>query len=145
VFLTNKRVWRWQCRHPSNSPPFHTFAFGWVGFAVLIQSAMPDPEELGRRRNAVGVSDAPTALETSSNNLIQVMRAVEDTEATIRQQVASLFFLVYDGLDYLTLPHVLFMFSAGGERPVEGRTHAQDAGATNSCKRSLFQILPSRQ
>jgi hypothetical protein len=76
---------------------------------------MPDPEELGRRHNAVGVSDAPTALETSSNNLIQVMRAVEDAEATIRQQVASLFFLVYDGLDYLTLPHVLFMFSAGGE------------------------------
>ncbi|KAK3141023.1 hypothetical protein QOZ80_5AG0409040 [Eleusine coracana subsp. coracana] len=48
---------------------------------------MADPEELGRRLNAVGVSDSPTALETSNNNLFQVMRAVEDAEATIRQQL----------------------------------------------------------
>jgi len=51
---------------------------------------MADPEELGRRLNAVGVSDSPTALETSNNNLFQVMRAVEDAEATIRQQVGGL-------------------------------------------------------
>ncbi|XP_062179926.1 uncharacterized protein LOC133884502 isoform X2 [Phragmites australis] len=48
---------------------------------------MADPDELGRRLNAVGVSDSPTALESSSNNLFQVMRAVEDAEATIRQQL----------------------------------------------------------
>ncbi|TVU18437.1 hypothetical protein EJB05_34538 [Eragrostis curvula] len=48
---------------------------------------MADPEELGRRLNAVGVSDSPTALETSNSNLFQVMRAVEDAEATIRQQL----------------------------------------------------------
>jgi hypothetical protein len=48
---------------------------------------MADPEELSRRLNAVGVSDSPTALETSNSNLFQVMRAVEDAEATIRQQV----------------------------------------------------------
>ena len=48
---------------------------------------MADPDELGRRLNAVGVSDSPTALESTNNNLFQVMRAVEDAEATIRQQV----------------------------------------------------------
>ncbi|XP_062230435.1 uncharacterized protein LOC133928224 [Phragmites australis] len=48
---------------------------------------MADPDELGRRLNAVGVSDSPTALESTNNNLFQVMRAVEDAEATIRQQL----------------------------------------------------------
>ncbi|OEL17833.1 hypothetical protein BAE44_0021146, partial [Dichanthelium oligosanthes] len=52
---------------------------------------MADPDELGRRLAAVGVSESPTAasaaLESSNNNLFQVMRAVEDAEATIRQQL----------------------------------------------------------
>ncbi|KAF8724793.1 hypothetical protein HU200_020728 [Digitaria exilis] len=51
---------------------------------------MADPDELGRRLAAVGVSEPPTAgaaLESSNNNLFQVMRAVEDAEATIRQQL----------------------------------------------------------
>ena len=51
---------------------------------------MADPDELGRRLAAVGVSEPPAAaaaLESSNNNLFQVMRAVEDAEATIRQQV----------------------------------------------------------
>ncbi|RLN29766.1 uncharacterized protein C2845_PM05G26640 [Panicum miliaceum] len=51
---------------------------------------MADPDELGRRLAAVGVSEPPAAaaaLESSSNNLFQVMRAVEDAEATIRQQL----------------------------------------------------------
>ncbi|CAN6336562.1 unnamed protein product [Urochloa humidicola] len=51
---------------------------------------MADPDELGRRLAAVGVSESPAAaaaLESSNNNLFQVMRAVEDAEATIRQQL----------------------------------------------------------
>ncbi|KAL6619880.1 hypothetical protein ACP70R_035019 [Stipagrostis hirtigluma subsp. patula] len=57
---------------------------------------MADPDELGRRLAAVGVSDsepraasaaAGDALEASNSNLFQVMRAVEDAEATIRQQL----------------------------------------------------------
>ncbi|RCV16175.1 hypothetical protein SEVIR_3G119000v4 [Setaria viridis] len=51
---------------------------------------MADPDELGRRLAAVGVSEPPAAaaaLESSNNNLFQVMRAVEDAEATIRQQL----------------------------------------------------------
>ncbi|CAL4909920.1 unnamed protein product [Urochloa decumbens] len=52
---------------------------------------MADPDELGRRLAAVGVSEPPNAaavaLESSNNNLFQVMRAVEDAEATIRQQL----------------------------------------------------------
>jgi len=55
---------------------------------------MADPDELGRRLAAVAVSESPTAaaaaLESSNNNLFQVMRAVEDAEATIRQQVITL-------------------------------------------------------
>jgi hypothetical protein len=53
---------------------------------------MADPDDLGRRLAAVAVSESPTAaaaaLESSNNNLFQVMRAVEDAEATIRQQVS---------------------------------------------------------
>ncbi|KAL6865180.1 hypothetical protein ACP4OV_016331 [Aristida adscensionis] len=52
---------------------------------------MADPDELGRRLAAVGVSEPPAAatdaLETSNSNLFQVMRAVEDAEATIRHQL----------------------------------------------------------
>lgn len=52
---------------------------------------MADPDDLGRRLAAVAVSESPTAaaaaLESSNNNLFQVMRAVEDAEATIRQQL----------------------------------------------------------
>ncbi|CAL5096652.1 unnamed protein product [Urochloa decumbens] len=52
---------------------------------------MADPDELGRRLAAVGVSEPPNAaavaLESSNSNLFQVMRAVEDAEATIRQQL----------------------------------------------------------
>lgn len=45
---------------------------------------MADADELGRRLAAVAVSDSDSA----NNNLFQVMRAVEDAEATIRQQVS---------------------------------------------------------
>ncbi|XP_066381549.1 uncharacterized protein [Miscanthus floridulus] len=51
---------------------------------------MADPDELGRRLAAVAVSESPTAAAAaleSSNNIFQVMRAVEDAEATIRQQL----------------------------------------------------------
>uniref|UniRef100_A0A0D9ZT04 Uncharacterized protein n=1 Tax=Oryza glumipatula TaxID=40148 RepID=A0A0D9ZT04_9ORYZ len=44
---------------------------------------MADADELGRRLAAVAVSDSDSA----NNNLFQVMRAVEDAEATIRQQL----------------------------------------------------------
>uniref|UniRef100_A0A0E0KXE3 Uncharacterized protein n=1 Tax=Oryza punctata TaxID=4537 RepID=A0A0E0KXE3_ORYPU len=43
---------------------------------------MADADELGRRLAAVAVSDS----DSGNNNLFQVMRAVEDAEATIRQQ-----------------------------------------------------------
>ncbi|KAL5202798.1 hypothetical protein ABZP36_013750 [Zizania latifolia] len=45
---------------------------------------MADADELGRRLAAVDVSDSDAG---SGNNLFQVMRAVEDAEATIRQQL----------------------------------------------------------
>ncbi|KAF0924218.1 hypothetical protein E2562_008515 [Oryza meyeriana var. granulata] len=46
---------------------------------------MADADELGRRLAAVAVSDSDAG--SGNNNLFQVMRAVEDAEATIRQQL----------------------------------------------------------
>lgn len=88
---------------------------------------MADADELGRRLAAVAVSDSDSA----NNNLFQVMRAVEDAEATIRQQVSypiTISFFIF--LPPPPPPHSLSLsLSAGGEQPPQGRAHAQDARA----------------
>ncbi|XP_047089581.1 uncharacterized protein LOC124701545 isoform X1 [Lolium rigidum] len=48
---------------------------------------MADPDELGRRLAVVGVSDPGPDDAAGTSNLFQVMRAVEDAETTIRQQL----------------------------------------------------------
>jgi hypothetical protein len=50
---------------------------------------MADPDELGRRLAVVGVSDPGPDDAAGTSNLFQVMRAVEDAETTIRQQVSD--------------------------------------------------------